>query len=921
MSLSHEIETKLNNISLLLVMVSSDDRTGLEAIEALLEQVHELIDGKEGFGIVLTSINEAKKLLAEKASGQDYIRYVESLIGATQRFIKDPAAKIQFPHEDPAVNNQDFEFAKHYDADFLSEFIEKHQLLLDELEMQATEIKYNKGKLSADDKAKFQKYVRSYLHNIKGDAGAIGLAGIEAVTHVFEDLLLNKDFEMMLGCISLYREWATNCIASYTKSRAPREHSSSFIERLRKSVEDAANPNKDHESTTDSDADRRGASNHPSEGHEIISGAVDASDSLNGPSSEEELSDEVNNEPLGEYDLSADSSLFAEFAAEADDHLKELERIMLQGVDDISDSDVDTVFRGVHSLKGASSFFNLLEINETSHILETILDRVRDGKRKLDERLVSIVLEYVDLQNKLLATAREAVEKSRPVVRYREAKLFHEKLLKVSAGETVADTPVEATTKQPQVKAIVEPKVVQEVSTQVAREKGAERKETAEEEQKGKTVAKKGENLELKTFIKIDTGRLDHLIDSIGEMVIYSSMLIRKCRELLGNNETIQQTTHQVEKFSRDLQEIGMSMRLDPIKGLFQKMARLVWDVSKRLGKDINFAMKGEDTELDRNVIEKLADPLMHMVRNAIDHGIEPPAERISKGKSPQGTIELQAYHAGGSIHIRIRDDGRGLDKQKLRAKAIEKGLISPDQVLSDSETFQLIFAPGFSTAAVVTDISGRGVGMDVVRNNIESMRGQVVIESELGKGSTFLIELPLTLAIIDGIEVAVGCERFIIPTLSIIELIRPDNSMVTSTVSEEDTFAFRGKFIPLYRLSKLYSIQSTKTKPAEAIIAVLESGNEQIALMVDNIVGSCQTVIKSLGGMFKEGKGLAGCAIMPNGDIGLILDVRSIIQLSRACYPFELKLGNLERQVDQFNWSGQNSSRLGDGHAMEQGV
>jgi len=394
-----------------------------------------------------------------------------------------------------------------------------------------------------------------------------------------------------------------------------------------------------------------------------------------------------------------------------------------------------------------------------------------------------------------------------------------------------------------------------------------------------------GEKLQVKNFVKVDTARLDHLIDSIGEMVIYSAMLVRQCREQLEGDQVVMNTTHRVEKFARDLQDVGMSMRLVPIKGLFQKMSRLVWDTSKKLGKELDFRVEGEDTELDRNLIDKLADPLMHMVRNALDHGIESPEGRQAAGKPRAGHVKLAAYHSGGSIHIEISDDGKGLDPDKLITKAIEKGVISPNQRLSNEEAYQLIFAAGFSTAAVVTDISGRGVGMDVVRRNVEALRGRIKIRSEVNKGSTFIIELPLTLAIIDGIQVRVGTENFIIPSLSIIEFVRPSKGSVSSTLDRGETFMFRERYLPVFRLSSLYGIESSISDLTQGAMVIVEHGTEYIGLFVDAILGEYSTVIKNLGPLFADQKGTAGCAIMPDGDISLILDVRSLVELARAVY------------------------------------
>jgi two-component system chemotaxis sensor kinase CheA len=362
-------------------------------------------------------------------------------------------------------------------------------------------------------------------------------------------------------------------------------------------------------------------------------------------------------------------------------------------------------------------------------------------------------------------------------------------------------------------------------------------------------------------------------------------MLIKMCRQYLPNVAAVNKNMHQVEKISRELRDIGMSMRLDPIRGLFQKMSRLVWDTAKKLGKQINFKMDGEDTELDRTLIDKLADPLMHMARNAIDHGIEKPADREAAGKPKVGTVQLRAFHAGGSVHIQIVDDGRGLDPQKLLAKAIEKGIAQAGNQYSEQEIFAFIFAPGFSTAAVVTDVSGRGVGMDVVKKNIESMRGRVHIKSVVGQGTVFTIELPLTLAIIDGVEVKVGTESYILPALSIVELMRPERSMLSTTLQEGETFHFRGRYLPIFRLGDLYSVQPKYIDPSEALIIVVESGGEFVALMVDEVLSTQSIVIKRLGDIFPDTLGITGCAILADGNIGLILDSRSLVTLARNSY------------------------------------
>jgi two-component system chemotaxis sensor kinase CheA len=275
------------------------------------------------------------------------------------------------------------------------------------------------------------------------------------------------------------------------------------------------------------------------------------------------------------------------------------------------------------------------------------------------------------------------------------------------------------------------------------------------------------------------------------------------------------------------------------------------------------------------------------MIRNAIDHGVEGPEDRVKAGKDRAGTIELRAFHSGGNIHVQIIDDGRGLNPEKLMAKAREKGILGENERLSDKDAFHLIFAAGFSTAAQVTDISGRGVGMDVVRRNIESMRGRVHIDSVLGQGTTFTIELPLTLAIIDGISVGVGTETFVIPTLSVVEFMQPKEDQITRALDKGETFYFRGKYLPLYRLGNLFHVEPKRTALTESLVVVVENVGQHFAILVDEISSTHSTVIKSVGEMFTTNRGIAGCAIMPNGDIALILDLRSLLEMAKDTYSY----------------------------------
>jgi two-component system chemotaxis sensor kinase CheA len=382
--------------------------------------------------------------------------------------------------------------------------------------------------------------------------------------------------------------------------------------------------------------------------------------------------------------------------------------------------------------------------------------------------------------------------------------------------------------------------------------------------------------------LKVDAGRLDLLIDMIGELVIAESMVSQSGELRSVCSPELARSMTQLDKITRELQEMGTGMRMVPIRATFQKMARLVRDLAKKSGKQVEFVTTGEETELDKSVVDKIGDPLIHMIRNAVDHGLEAdPEARVKSGKPAVGRVELRAFHKGGSIYIEIQDDGRGLDRDAILAKARTRGLVREGDVLSDRDVWNLVFEPGLSTAKTVTDVSGRGVGMDVVKRNIEALRGQVEIQSEPGKGTTFSIRLPLTLAIIDGMVVRIGLERYIIPTLSIVMSIRPDASQLSTVVGRGEMLSLQGQLLPLFRLARLFGISDATQELTDGIVMVVEDEGRRTGLLVDEILGQQQIVIKSLGEAMQGLLGVAGGAIMPDGRVGLILDVSGVVRLA----------------------------------------
>jgi two-component system, chemotaxis family, sensor kinase CheA len=381
--------------------------------------------------------------------------------------------------------------------------------------------------------------------------------------------------------------------------------------------------------------------------------------------------------------------------------------------------------------------------------------------------------------------------------------------------------------------------------------------------------------------VKVDLERVDTLVELVGELAVIESMVIHAPEIISISTPRIRNNLSQLSKISRDLQSVGLRMRMVPVSGVFQKMARLVRDLSSKSGKKIRLVSTGENTEMDRSMVEQIHDPLVHMIRNSVDHGIENPDVREKAGKQAQGVVRLSAYHEGSNVVIEIDDDGKGLDRDAIIAKAKTQGLIKEGENLSENEIFNLIFKPGFSTAKQVTEISGRGVGMDVVKRNIETMRGRVNITSMPGKGTNFKIVLPLTLAIIDGMLVECGPERYIIPTLSIVESIKPDANMLSSFADQWELINVRGEIFPLMRLDRLFEIEGAKADPTQCLVVVVESLGRKVGLLMDDVMMRQQVVIKTLDGKLKNSRFLSGAAILSDGKVGLILNVDEIGNLA----------------------------------------
>jgi two-component system chemotaxis sensor kinase CheA len=386
----------------------------------------------------------------------------------------------------------------------------------------------------------------------------------------------------------------------------------------------------------------------------------------------------------------------------------------------------------------------------------------------------------------------------------------------------------------------------------------------------------------VESSVRVKIGRLDKLLDTVGELVIAQTMVGQDEMIVGGKNHELNKKISQAGKIVRELHDLSLILRMVPLKGTFQKMARLARDLSQKNGKKVNFITEGDEVEIDRNMVDMVADPLVHLIRNAIDHGIETPDERSRIGKSESASIYLTASHAEGSIMLTVWDDGRGLNRQKIVDKAVARGLIDSAERMTDQEVWQMVFQPGFSTAEQVTEVSGRGVGLDVVSQTVEALRGRIEIQSSEGQGCAFILRMPLTMAITDGMIVKVGSQRYILPTANIQKAVRPEESDIHTVNERAEMLSFRDELLPVIRLHKLFSIPDAQTQLTSGLLVVIVEGQRRCALFVDNLLSQTQVVTKLLGKGLNQVPGVAGGAIMGDGTVGLILDAAGIISISQ---------------------------------------
>jgi two-component system chemotaxis sensor kinase CheA len=630
------------------------------------------------------------------------------------------------------------------------------------------------------------------------------------------------------------------------------------------------------------------------------------------------------------------------FFDESQEHLDSMEQQLMDLELDNPDAEqLNSIFRAAHSIKGGSGIFGFDALTGLTHIMENLLDKARQGTTQLNVAMVNVLLETVDLLKKTLDTYKNKEEIDQQSIdegiKTLELVLADESQPEVPVEATrsnsddiegfgffESDTPTDTSdgalvdtfdndTGEVEGFGLFEPPTpargeqgfgffeampVKPQDSNMAY--GLYDKNIGKPNPQGKdlvtktngssgattdksaSVNKPAERAKSSTesaSIRVDTGKIDSLVNLVGELVITQSMLAMIGSEVTGEvEEKLHSALAELQRNTQEIQESVMSMRMLPMSVTFNRFPRVVRDLSSKLGKKVDLQIEGGTTEIDKGMIEKLVDPLTHLVRNSIDHGIETVDGRLAAGKSETGTVILRAEQRGGSIEISITDDGAGLNRERILSKATENGL-DYDPNMPDSKVWDLIFEAGFSTAAEVTDVSGRGVGMDVVRRNIETIGGRIEIESTLGKGSVFRIHLPLTLAIVDGMCVSVGDQIFIVPLVNIVESIQPSKDQI-KVISNDNLLWIREQYWPLIKLHKTMEIDNAINEPDKAIVVLIESSKKRFALLVDALVGQQQVVIKSLEKHYKRVTGVAGATIMGDGGVAMILDVESLAGL-----------------------------------------
>ncbi len=740
-------------------------------------------------------------------------------------------------------------------------FVADSRELLDDVEPQIIAMEEKALSLGEVDQEVLNTVFRLF-HSLKGSASFLDLQTITSVTHEAETLL------------DLFRKGETVISPEHVDLLI---RTSDFIRKILDTVERQLNDRGYETDAGELLEDLQKSITSISGGEKSFNGMPSAGpqEALDGPEGDLETADS------DDLQLEITPELTLRFVTEANDLLDETEKMLL-ALEKASDNleYAGQAFRALHSFKGNAGFFGYRDLENLSHHAETLLDRIRAGEKICDPVATSFLLIAVDALRDGVAQIENG-----EVLNIPAQEEIIEQLNKL-AGDTDTNEKGELNSSEEPNKH--EPKPAEgyldEKSGTTGTFGGSTRREN------GGSVPRTGEERyvrELKKMtgqqaIRVDLEKLDMLLDLVGELVIAEAMVTNNQELKKLQLSRFEKAVLHLNKITRDIQEVAMSMRMVPLAGTFRRMVRLVRDLAQKGNKKVNLEIIGEETEVDKTIIEQISDPLVHLIRNAVDHGVETPQERKMLGKPETARLTVAAKHSAGEVWIIVEDDGRGLDREKILRKGMERGLIENDNLdLKDEEVWGLIFEPGFSTADKISSVSGRGVGMDVVKRNIEKLGGKVDIRSKTGTGTMFVIRIPLTLAIIEGMVVKVGDSRYTIPISSIKESFQPSEDQITVTPGALEVVTIRGELLPVIRLHELYKVQPICKDLSGGILIVVENDNKKCCLFVDELVGQQQIVIKGLSSYLGRVRSISGCAILGDGDVSMILDIADLINLA----------------------------------------
>lgn len=550
----------------------------------------------------------------------------------------------------------------------------------------------------------------------------------------------------------------------------------------------------------------------------------------------------------------------AAFFEEVSEHLTGLEDGLLQLESRPEDAElIHGIFRAAHSIKGTGGALGFTEVAGFTHHVETVLDQMRQRQLSTTSERIELLLKATDALSCLIDSAKDgsaAPENLDEIV----------DLLRLQIDPNAQPLP---------------PKAEVDVESEglILFEDEPVAAPTATAGPAGEPAKTKAANHN--ESIRVSVAKVEELINLVGELVIANSMVQQAYASDDGDAQSLQEAIAAMDLTTQQLQEQVMAVRMMPIANVFRRFPRIVRDLASTLGKNVILETSGEETELDKQVIEEVSDPLTHLIRNAVDHGLETPAQRLAAGKPAEGRIHLRAFHEGGNVVIEIADDGAGINAQRVRQKAIDRGLIAADAVMTDDEANQLIMLPGFSTAEKITDVSGRGVGMDVVKRNVEALNGSISISSTQGKGSCFRIRLPLTMAILDGLAMRLGNDVYVLPLLSVVESLRPEPKHIVHIAERGELVMVRGEPLPLIYTHRLFNVTGEPTNPCDGLVVIVEHQGRKYGIVVDELIGQLQVVMKSLEANYERVDGVSGATILGDGRIAMIVDIAGLVRLA----------------------------------------